>query len=123
MIVGSHTFSVKSIDGANNVDATPANYGWSVNSDLTPKQKIQNIIDKIQDLVNKGVLSKGQGNSLIVKLEAAIKSLDNGNAKTASNQLNAFINEANAIIKSKGLSAQIQPLINQANDVIAQISH
>jgi hypothetical protein len=121
LVVGSHTFNVKAIDGATNSDATPATFGWSVSSDLTPKQKIQNIIDQIQNLVNQGVLSKGQGNSFIVKLDAAIKSLDKGDTKTTTNQLKAFTNEASALIKSKGLSAQLQPLINQANSIIAQL--
>ena len=122
LIVGSHTFNVKAIDGASIFDPTPEIFGWSIVSDLTLKQKIQNIIDQVQDLVNQVVLNKGQGNSLIVKLDAAIKSLDKDDSKTASNQLNAFVNEANALIKSKGLAVQIQPLINQANSIINQLS-
>ncbi len=121
LTVGSHTFSVKAIDGVSNNDSTPANFGWSVVSDVTVQQKIQNIIDQVQDLVNKGVLNKGQGNSLIVKLDAAITNLDSGNTVAAKNQLNAFINEANALIKSKGLSTQLQPLVDQAKAIIAQI--
>ena len=64
---------------------------------LTPAQAIPNVITTIEGLEAAGVLNHGQANSLEVKLNHAIDSL---NAKpdkpTACNQLQAFVNEVNA---------------------------
>jgi len=82
---------------------------------LTPVQKIQQIITMVQSLN----LNKGQANSLIVKLNAATKNLNNGNIKAATNELNAFNNEVGANIKSGKLSStQGQALIDATNSVI-----
>ena len=67
---------------------------------------------------------KGQGNSLIVKLQAALQQLDKGNTKTAANQLKAFTNEVDSMIKTGKLTPeQGQPLIDGANAVIAQLGN
>ena len=86
---------------------------------LTPVQKIQQVTDTVEDLVASDVLNKGQGNALIVKLNAATKKLNTENTNAAINELNAFINQVNAYIKSEKLSsAQGQALIDDANSVI-----
>lgn len=80
------------------------------------------LIEDVQALVDSEVLNKGQGNSLIVKLQAAIQSLKKGNVKAASNQLTAFRYEVEAFLKAGKLNAeQAQPLIDTANDIIYQI--
>lgn len=85
---------------------------------LTHVQKIQQIITMVQNLN----LDQGQANSLIVKLNAATKNLNNGNTKAATNELNAFINEVGADIKSGKLSSnEGQALIDAANAVINAI--
>ena len=75
---------------------------------LTPAQAIPNVITTIQGLQTAGVLNGGQANSLIVKLNHAINSL---NAKpgqpTGCNQLQAFVNEVNAYV-SAGTLTQAQ---------------
>jgi hypothetical protein len=66
-------------------------------------------------------LNKGQKNSLISKLEAAQRSLAQGNGNAASGQLNAFINEVQAFERSRrldpvsadSLTAQAQVVINR----------
>lgn len=89
----------------------------------TPQAAIQMIIAKVQALVAQGVLNRGQGNALIVKLEAALRKLDRGSTNTAINQLQAFINQVEAFVRSKRLTAaQGQMLIDAANAVIDQIS-
>jgi hypothetical protein len=64
---------------------------------LTPAQAIPNIITTIGGLEAAGVLNHGQANSLVVKLNHAIDSLNSKPDKpTACNQLQAFVNEVNA---------------------------
>ena len=87
-----------------------------------PTTRIMHLIEDVQALVDSEVLNKGQGNSLIVKLQAAIQSLKKGNVKAASNQLTAFRYEVEAFLKAGKLNAeQAQPLIDTANDIIYQI--
>jgi hypothetical protein len=64
---------------------------------LTPAQAIPNVITTIEGLEAAGVLNHGQANSLEVKLNHAIDSLNSKPGKpTACNQLQAFVNEVNA---------------------------
>jgi hypothetical protein len=75
---------------------------------LTPAQAIPNVITTIEGLQAAGVLNKGQANSLIVKLNHAIDSLNTKpNQPTACNQLQAFVNEVNAYV-SAGILTQAQ---------------
>ena len=73
---------------------------------LTPAQAIPNIINAIENLRAAGVLNKGQANSLTVKLQHAITSLNSKpDQPTACNQLQAFVNEVNAYVQSGKLTA------------------
>lgn len=91
-------------------------------SQLGPNTQIENLIANVENLVNTEILNKGQGNALIAKLEAALKSLDKGNAQAACNQLQAFVNQVNAFINSGKLTPeQGQELINAANAVINEL--
>jgi hypothetical protein len=75
---------------------------------LTPAQAIPNVIATIEGLQAAGVLNHGQANSLIVKLNHAIDSLNSKpNQPTACNQLQAFVNEVNAYV-SAGILTQAQ---------------
>jgi hypothetical protein len=75
---------------------------------LTPAQAIPNVITTVQGLQAAGVLNRGQANSLIVKLNHAIDSLNSKpDQPTACNQLQAFINEVNAYV-SAGILTQAQ---------------
>jgi FIMAH domain len=80
---------------------------------LTPAQAIPDIVTKIEDLEDAGVLNQGQANSLIVKLNHAIDSLDSKpDQPTACNQLQAFVNEVNAYVQSGKLTqAQADTLL------------
>jgi hypothetical protein len=80
---------------------------------LTPAQAIPAIITKIEGLQGAGVLNKGQANSLIVKLNHAIDSLNSKpDQPTACNQLQAFVNEVNAYVSSGKLTpAQADTLL------------
>ncbi len=89
---------------------------------LTPVQEIQQMITFIQGLVNSGKLNPGQAKSLIFKLNAAKKNINHENTPAATNELNAFINEVNAEIKTGKLSSTDgQTLIDGANAEINAI--
>jgi hypothetical protein len=85
---------------------------------LTPQGATQQLSNTVNSLVAQGVLSQGNGNALTAKLQAAISSLNNGNASAACNQLQAFINQVQAFINSGKLTpAQGQALIDSANAI------
>jgi hypothetical protein len=68
---------------------------------LTPAQAIPNVIATIQGLKGAGVLNQGQANSLTVKLNHAIDSLNSKpDQPTACNQLQAFVNEVHAYVSA-----------------------
>jgi hypothetical protein len=62
-----------------------------------PEEIIGNLISYIEELINQGVLNAGQGNSLIVKLDQALKQLEKAKTKQAIKAINAFINEVNSL--------------------------
>ena len=88
---------------------------------LTPAQAIPNVITTIQGLQTAGVLNGGQANSLIVKLNHAIDSLNSKPGKpTRCNQLQAFVNEVNAYVSAGTLTqAQADTLLGGPLGVLA----
>lgn len=88
-----------------------------------PETQIANLTTAVNALVTSAVLSSGNANALTGKLDAALQQIANGNTTAAKNQLNAFVNQANALVKSKRLtSAQAQALIDAANALAASLS-
>ena len=86
---------------------------------ITPVQMIDNIIAKVEELEDAGVLNKGQANALIKKLEAAQESINKGNYNAAINQLNAFINQVSAFMNAGILTVeQGNELMTDAQAVI-----
>jgi len=83
---------------------------------------IEALIDDVDALVVDGSLNRGQGNSLISKLENALKSLEKGNEIAATNQIRAFINQLQGLINGGVLSqAEGQPLIDAAIVIVDRI--
>jgi hypothetical protein len=79
-------------------------------------------VDLVRDLAASGVLSQGNANSLLSKLDAAEASAANGNATAAINQLRAFISEVQAAVRRGDLTSQQgQALIDAANHRIDQL--
>jgi pullulanase-type alpha-1,6-glucosidase len=102
-------------------DSQQVPLGWSFTTISTGGQ-IEQIIGAVENLVNTETLNKGQGNSLMSKLDGALKKLDQEQSKPATNQLGAFINEVEAMIKSGKLTEEEgQSLIDAANAIIFQI--
>ena len=88
-----------------------------------PGQAIQALINNVEALVAQGVLNAGQGNALSSKLRAALQQLERGNARAAANQINAFINQVDALIRSRRLSPQQgQLLIDAAMNILGLIA-
>jgi YVTN family beta-propeller protein len=111
----THTFQVRAVDTANNVDPTPGTLSWTI---LTPAQGIQQLIHVIQTMG----LNQGTQTSLIAHLNSALAALSSNNnnpnsattaaaglssnnnnpnnVKTACNILGAFTNEVNTQVQS-----------------------
>ena len=81
---------------------------------------IGDIEDLIQDLLDMDI-HHGIKNSLVKKLENAIKSLEKGNYEAALGKLNAFINECEAQRGKKLTEEQADYLIEQAEAIIEKI--
>jgi len=71
----------------------------------SPAAGVQSAIALVNQLVTAGKISSGNGNSLTQKLEAALKQIEAGKTTPAVNQLNAMLNELDAMVKSGRLSA------------------
>jgi len=78
-------------------------------------------LDDLPDLVQDLSLPQGIENSLISKVENALKSIENGNVKAAINMLNAFINEVEAQSGKKISEEDADMLIQFAENVIWQM--
>jgi parallel beta-helix repeat protein len=72
--------------------------------------KIEDLIEDVEDLN----LPKGTENSLLSKLENAIKSINKENYNAAANQLEAFINEVEALKGKKLTDKQADVLMDDA---------
>lgn len=90
----------------------------------TPQEATHDLIADVQELVASKVLNKGQGNSLIVKLENAIKKMDQENHNAAINMLYAFINQVTDFHNAGILSDdQANALIASAERIIDVLKH
>ncbi len=89
LAVGNHTLTVVAADFYGNSTTQSVTFSVTIN--------IQSLISSISRFLAAGKIDNaGIANSLTMKLQNAQKSLDNGQLKTAANQLNAFISEVQA---------------------------
>jgi DNA/RNA endonuclease G (NUC1)/PKD repeat protein len=72
---------------------------------LTPVQGVQRVIDMVEKLVAANELTHGVGNSLTVKLDAAVRQLQREAMTPAVNQLESFLHEVDALVESGRLNA------------------
>ncbi len=111
-----YTITVQASDGAGGTATT--SFTITV---LSASTQIDLTIGYILQLRQDGVLSNGQANSLIVKLNGAKKSLAMGHTNTAINHMNAFKNQVNAF-RGNLLSIPVaDDLLNDADDIILSI--
>jgi photosystem II stability/assembly factor-like uncharacterized protein len=84
---------------------------------------IISLIEDVEQLVEDGVLNKGQGNALIKKLEKVLDRLIDDRNKSAVNALGAFSNQVDAFVRGGVLSPEDgQNLSDQVNDIIELLS-
>ena len=115
--VVTDTFSVGSVDGTASEQVTIAIRG--LGDDVSFGQIVETVIETVADLINASGLSLGQGNSLITKLTNANVSFEQGRTRPAINQLNAFTNQVEALIRTGRLDAVIgQELLDQIANAI-----
>jgi hypothetical protein len=86
-----------------------------------PEAVVVNVMGQIADMVSDGALSKGEGNSLTVKLATALKKMQRGQYHVAVNVLYAFIEHVDDFTAAGKLDGQQSvSLIHQANILIEQ---
>ena len=67
----------------------------------------------VAQLERDGILTAGQANALTSKIDVGTSRLEAGREKPAGNVLGAFINQVNAFVKARLLTAkQAQPLLD-----------
>jgi len=131
LALGDHIFNLThafSTAGSFTVTVTVVDDDDGVGNDTvlvqvrTVVDSIQGLIAGVQELVDRGILNYGQGNSMIGKLEGALNQLGKGNVGPAINMLQSFVNEVSAFIQSGKLTpAEGQPLLDAANAIIAAL--
>ncbi len=90
---------------------------------VSPEERLQNLGSMVQSLVTTGTLSEGQGQGLQAKLDAALAQLGQNNEPVAVNQLEAFIQEVQALMAGSQLSpTEGQKLIEAAQKIIRQLN-
>jgi hypothetical protein len=104
---------------------------------LTPQDATKKLISSVEKLGAAGPAlapfalassgaqgsTSGEVRSLVAKLEASIQQMDRGNRTAARNQLQAFINEVNALVKAGRLpSAKGTEWTASANEIIRSLS-
>jgi hypothetical protein len=73
-------------------------------------------------LIVRGLLSAGRGNALLAKLQAALASLARGHEHAAERDLEAFVNQVEALARSGHLPAvEGQALIREAQEIRGRI--
>jgi pullulanase-type alpha-1,6-glucosidase len=114
------TVKLAAFDSSSGTFTVPAR--TTVVFEYAPQEMLRSLIDEIAALREAGILNAGQANSLIAKLENAIKNLDKGKAKVALNNLNAFVNEVQSLIDEGVLTPEEgQSLIDAAEAIRYQI--
>jgi hypothetical protein len=81
---------------------------------ISPAEQIHNLINTVNEMN----LSYGMSTSLVAKLNTVIDSLSKGNCISATNELNAFINEVNAQSGKKISQAQANSLLSGAKNIL-----
>jgi len=91
--------------------------------EYSPQEMMRSLIAEVKALVSGGSLNTGQGNSLITKLNTAIKSLDTNQPIIALNNLNALSNQIKDLITQGVLtSAEGQSLLDAIAAINQQIT-
>ena len=71
---------------------------------LTTQEKIQNLLNQVIDLIEKGKLGEIEGKGLIASLGASIEKLNQGKIGAAADILESFVNKVEAEVKAGKLT-------------------
>jgi len=89
---------------------------------LQPVEQVEQIASAVATLLADGSIDRGEARSLGAKLDVATAMLNDGKPGPAANQLQAFINQVEALVRSGRLTAeQGQELIAAAGGVVGRI--
>jgi DNA/RNA endonuclease G (NUC1)/PKD repeat protein len=72
---------------------------------LTASEGVDALKTLVNQLITSEALSSGNGNSLLVTLDAALNQIASSNTATALNQLNAFLNKVDSMVRTGKLTA------------------
>ena len=113
---GTFTVTVRVSDDDATSSRTATVLVWS------PSEGVQGALDIVKKLADAGTLSDGRANSLMQKLDAALKQLSAGKPTPALNQLAAAENELDAMVSSGQLSGEaLDPLRSLVSRLIAML--
>jgi hypothetical protein len=119
LTVGTHTISALYSGDGSHLGST----GSLSETVLSAQQETSVIGNQVNNLVNAGSLSSGNGTALTAKLNNATANLNGGHTNAGVNQLKAFINQVNAFVTSGTLTAaQGQALTSAAKAAITAAS-
>jgi parallel beta-helix repeat protein len=111
---GNDSFTFKVNDGK--VDSNIATVTLTV---VSPAERLQNL----RSMVTAAPLNQGQVGGLVAKLDAALAQLEQNNKPVAIHQLEAFIQEVQALMMGSQLSqSEGQKLIEAAQKIIRQLN-
>jgi len=120
----SHTFEVRAIDTAANVDPTPASFTWSV---LTPAQALENACNDIADTINNTTDPdlKDELEDALQSCQTALTELNKTppDNQEAAEDIEDAVGSLEDAIEDNGLdTTQGENLINQLLNVLRQLA-
>jgi hypothetical protein len=117
---GTNTLAIEVV----NTPGAPANpTGLDYRATITTEAcTLEALLDDVEVFVAAGKLSRAEGHALSVKLAAALRLVERGKTKAAGNVIGAFLNQVEALARSRRLSdADAGPLRDQAACVRTQL--
>ncbi|HWR99333.1 MAG TPA: FISUMP domain-containing protein [Prolixibacteraceae bacterium] len=98
--------SLLGINSCQKIEDNPAqNLSMLKSATLSPNY-LQDLITSINSMVESGELGKGEGQSLIAKVDNAIKSIEKGNTNAVNGQLDAFNSEVEYFVDNGTLTSE-----------------
>ena len=115
LVNSSQNVYVMNPDGSGQIQITftPGLDGFPSWGGLPSAESVAAVAAEVRALLSADVLTAGQANALLAKLDAATESINGGNDTEAAHQLGAFVNQVRALVNSGTLTPE------QGDDLIA----